>query len=205
MIRLVITVRMVCNKRMTITLLAKKGGVGKSTLSVLLYEAFRQAKKSAAIRDWDPQGTSNRALKFIGGEKAAAGQEYDILIYDTPPSLDHTATAAGVMAADVALVVTTPSPADLWEAENAVQFVMKKNPRAAARIVFNRVRKTTVLGRLIEESARQLSVPSLTASLSNRECYQHAIGQGWKALDAPAREEVFRLATDVLAVKALKK
>src|SRR5258708_35092060 len=125
MICLVITVRMVCNKGMTITLLAKKGGVGKSTLSVLLYEAFRQAKKSAAIRDWDPQGTSNRALTFLSGEKAAVGQQYDILIYDTPPSLDHTATAAGVMAADVALVVTTPSPADLWEAENAVQFVMK--------------------------------------------------------------------------------
>jgi hypothetical protein len=61
------------------------------------------------------------------------------------------------------------------------------------------------LGRLIEESAKQLSVPALPASLSYRECYQHAIGQGWKALDATAREEVFRLATDVLALQALKK
>jgi hypothetical protein len=82
---------------------------------------------------------------------------------------------------------------------------MKKNPQAASRIVFNRVRKTTVLGRLVEDSAKQLSVPALTASLSNRECYQHAIGQGWKALDGAAREEVFRLAADVLALQALKK
>jgi cellulose biosynthesis protein BcsQ len=36
---------------MNITLLAKKGGVGKSTVSVLLYEAFRQAGKSVAIHD----------------------------------------------------------------------------------------------------------------------------------------------------------
>lgn len=190
---------------MTITLLAKKGGVGKSTLSVLLYEAFRQAKKSVAIRDWDPQGTSNRALSFIAGEQASPGHQYDILIYDTPPSIDHTATAAGVMAADIALVVTTPSPADLWEAEDAANFVRKKNPKTIARVVFNRVRRTTVLGRLVEDSAKQLSVPSLVASLSARECYQHAIGQGWKALDGPAREEVLRLAADVLALQALKK
>ena len=190
---------------MTITLLAKKGGVGKSTLSILLYEAFRQAKRSVAIRDWDPQGTSNRALGFIVGEKASPGHQYDILIYDTPPSIEHTATAAGVMAADVALVVTTPSPADLWEAEAAVHFVGEKNPNAIARVVFNRVRRTTVLGRLVDESAKQLSVPALVASLSARECYQHAIGQGWKSLDGPAREEVLRLAADVLALQALKK
>lgn len=190
---------------MTITLLAKKGGVGKSTLSVLLYEAFRQAKKSAAIRDWDPQGTSNRALTFISGQKAGTGKQYDILLYDTPPSLRHTATAAGVMAADVALVVTTPSPADLWEADDAARFVKEKNPKAICRIVFNRVRRSTVLGRLIEDSSKQLSVPMLDASLSARECYQHAIGQGWKALDGAAREEVFRLAADVLALQALRK
>ena len=75
------------------------------------------------------------------------------------------------------------------------------DPNAIARVVFNRVRRTTVLGRLVDESAKQLSVPSLVASLSARECYQHAIGQGWKALDAPAREEVLRLAADVLATQ----
>ena len=42
---------------MNITLLAKKGGVGKGTLSILLYEAFRVAGKSVSIKDWDAQGT----------------------------------------------------------------------------------------------------------------------------------------------------
>ena len=91
------------------------------------------------------------------------------------------------------------------DAEDAANFVRKKNPKTIARVVFNRVRRTTVLGRLVEDSAKQLSVPSLVASLSARECYQHAIGQGWKALDAPAREEVLRLAADVLALQALRK
>ena len=36
---------------MRIALLAKKGGVGKSTLALLLHEALRQAGQAVAIRD----------------------------------------------------------------------------------------------------------------------------------------------------------
>ena len=50
---------------MNITLLAKKGGVGKSTLALLLYEAFRQAGKTVFVHDWDSQGTSTKALALI--------------------------------------------------------------------------------------------------------------------------------------------
>src|SRR5207248_8532846 len=120
-----------------------------------------QAGKSVAIRDWDIQGTSNKALELIGGEKAQANGRYDVLIYDTPPNLEHVATAAAVKSASIALVVTSPSPADIWEADTAVQFVKAKNPQAAVRVVFNKVRKNTVLGRLVEESAKQVSAPAL--------------------------------------------
>jgi cellulose biosynthesis protein BcsQ len=112
---------------MNITLLAKKGGVGKSTLSLLLYEAFRQAGKSVSIHDWDAQGTSSKALELILGPNAPAPSgKTDIVIYDTPPSLEHNATATAVRAADIVLVVTSPSPADIWEADDAVRFVKAK-------------------------------------------------------------------------------
>ena len=65
---------------MQIALCAKKGGVGKSTLSLLLYESFRHAGKSVAIRDWDVQGTSSKALALLGGSSAEIGKDYDILI-----------------------------------------------------------------------------------------------------------------------------
>lgn len=113
---------------MNITLLAKKGGVGKSTLSILLYEAFRQAGKSVTLKDWDAQGTSSKALELILGPEVAAKQppNPDIIIYDTPPSLEHTATATAVLNANIVLVVTSPSPADIWEADDAVRFVQGK-------------------------------------------------------------------------------
>src|ERR1035437_6023334 len=162
---------------LNITLLAKKGGVGKSTTSILLYEVLRQAGKTVALKDWDAQGTSSKALELIHGHKPESVTNPDIVIYDTPPNLDHTATATAVRSANLALVITPPAPADVWEADEAVKFVRERNAKAIVRVLFNKVRKTTLLGRLIEESAKQVSVPYLPVTLSARECYQHAVAQ----------------------------
>src|SRR5215469_16597706 len=151
---------------MNIAILAKKGGVGKSTVSLLLYEAFRHAGKTVAIRDWDPQGTSTKALELINGQKPDRDRHPSIVIFDTPPSLEHTATATAVRNADIVLVVTSPSPADIWEAEDAVKFAKAKNSKAVVRVIFNKVRKATVLGRLVDESAKQVTVPALSVMLS---------------------------------------
>ncbi|HTU44864.1 MAG TPA: ParA family protein [Bryobacteraceae bacterium] len=178
---------------MNITLLAKKGGVGKSTVSILLHEAFRQAGKSVSIKDWDAQGTSSKSLELIHGARPKEPERTNIVIYDTPPNLQHTATATAVRNADIVIVVTSPSPADIWEAEAAVGFAREKNAKASVRVVFNKVRRATRLGRLVEESAKQVSVPALPVTLSARECYQHAVAQGWKALDSEARQEILQL------------
>ena len=53
---------------------------------------------------------------------------------------------------------------------------------------------------VVDESAKQVSVAPLPASLSARECYQHSIAQGWKALDGTAREEVLQLAVALLSL-----
>jgi chromosome partitioning protein len=182
----------------TITLLAKKGGVGKSTLCILLYEAMRQAGHPAMIYDWDAQGTSSKALERFGD---AGLKNAMVRIYDTPPNLDHTAAAIGVREADIVLVVTSPSPADIWEAKEAVKFAKAKNSKARIRVMFNKVRPYTILGRLVEESAKGLGAPMLPIMLSARECYQHAMADGWKALDSAAREEVLRLTLSLLSSK----
>jgi chromosome partitioning protein len=178
---------------MVITLLAKKGGVGKSTVSLLLHEGLRQAGKSVAIRDWDQQGTSNKALELIDGQKAQDAKGYDVLIYDTPPNLGHTATSLAVQNADIVLIVATPSPFDIWEAEEAATFVRGRRPDVPVFVLFNKVKRNTLLGRVLDDNAKQLSAPVLPNMLSARECYQHAGIRGWKALDGAAREEVFRL------------
>jgi chromosome partitioning protein len=186
---------------MRIALIAKKGGVGKSTLSLLLYEALRHAGRSVSLIDWDRQGTSTKSLA-LWGQTPDSASPTEVFIYDTPPNLEHPAVTTAVRHADLCVVITSPSPADVWEAEEAAQFVRSRNPDAAICLVFNRVRKGTVLGRLVGDTAELFAVPAVQASISARECYQHAVAQGWRALDAPAREEVLRLALALLAQPA---
>jgi chromosome partitioning protein len=186
---------------MIIVPFSKKGGSGKSTVSVLLHEALRAAGKTVAIRDWDAQGTSTKALQSIYGKSPTPNDSEQVVIYDTPPSLDHTATATAIRSANLVLVVTSPSPADIWEAEEAIEFAKGKNPKARIRVMLNKVRKSTILGRMIEESVEGLSVKPLPSVLSARECYQHAIAQGWKALDATARQEVLQFALHLFTLK----
>jgi chromosome partitioning protein len=187
---------------MNITFLAKKGGVGKTTVSLLFYEALRQAGKSVSLHDWDAQGTLSKAFAFIDGQKPDVNRKADFVIYDTPPSLEHTATATAVRNADLVLVIASPSPADIWEAQEAVRFVQSRNAKATVRVLFNKFRKGTILSRLVEESAKEVSAPSLPVNLTYRECYIHALAQGWKALDSAAREEVLQLTVALLSVNA---
>ena len=102
--------------------------------------------------------------------------------------------------ANLALTITTPAPADLWEAEEAVQFVRERNAKAIVRVVFNEFKKTTLLGRLVDDAAKQLSVPYLPVMLNSREFYKHAVVQGWKALVNAAREEALQFALALLSL-----
>jgi len=78
--------------------------------------------------------------------------------------------------------------------------VQSKGPQAAVRVLFNKVRRNTILGKLVEESSKQVGAPVIPIHLSARECYQHAVGQGWGALDASAREEVLQLAVSLMSL-----
>ena len=183
---------------LNIAVIAKKGGVGKSNLSVLLYEALQQANRSVELKDWDVQGTSAKALAFIYGKKEPPAKP-DIIIWDTPPTVDNPVVATAVRASHTVLVITTPNTADIWEAEEAVKFAQSRNPKAKVRVVFNKVRKSTIFGRLVEQNAETLSAPTLY-SLAYRESYAHAISQGWKALDSAARQEFLQFALAVLSL-----
>ena len=79
-------------------------------------------------------------MLIFGGAAEVPGQKYDVLLIDTPPSLTMTATGAAVTAADIILIPTSPSPADIWEAAETAIFVQNKNKRAMVRIALNRTR-----------------------------------------------------------------
>ena len=129
---------------MNICVIARKGGVGKSTASLLIAEALRQTGKRVAIHDWDDQGTSSRSSKIAGRELAETNKQYDFILYDTPPNLAHLSTTTALRHANVVLVMTTPNAADLWEAKDAADFAIQANPKAITRVLINKVKKGTL-------------------------------------------------------------
>ena len=133
---------------MKIAFLAKKGGAGKTTSSLLVAEALRQAGNHVALQDFDKQGSSTKSLHYSGSEVeiAVPKSQYTYILFDTPPNLEHPATHVAVKQADVIIVVTGQTVVDFWEVGEAVAFAEKTNPKAVVRVLVNRVKAGTILG-----------------------------------------------------------
>jgi len=185
---------------MNITLCNGKGGTGKTTLSVLLAHALAEAGKRVAVLDFDPQSTARNWLREWESNKVAEyepGSEYDAVFIDTPPRLD--ALPAALASCSVAVIVCSPSPADLWTTRDTAAAIRPHLPKGARlRLLFNGVLTRSVLARDLPALAERIGVKALTATVSRRQCYQHAALLGWRALDAAAREELFKVALEVI-------
>jgi chromosome partitioning protein len=183
-----------------ITLCNGKGGSGKTTLSVLLAHALGEAGKSVALLDLDPQGTARNWLRECGSSKVAmyqSGSKYDAVFIDTPPRLE--ALPAALASCSIAVIVCSPSPADLWTTRDTAAAIRQHLPKGARlRLLFNGVSANTILSRNLPALAEKIGVEALESTISRRQCYQHAALIGWPALDAAAREEVYKAALEII-------
>jgi chromosome partitioning protein len=187
---------------MNITLCNGKGGTGKTTLSVLLAHALAEAGKRVAVLDRDPQATATKWLQECDSTKVLqyeSGAKYDAVFIDTAPRLDTLAPA--LAACSVAVLVCSPSPADLWTTRDTAAAVRQHLPKGARlRLLFNGVMANTVLARELPDLAKRVGVDALSTTISRRQCYQHAALLGWQALDQAAREELFKAALEIVTM-----
>lgn len=185
---------------MNILLCNGKGGTGKTTLAVLLAHALAEAGRRVALLDLDPQATATNWLHECDGSGVTqyeTGSEYDAVFVDTPPRLD--ALAPALASCSVAVLVCSPSPADLWTTRDTAAAIRDKLPKPARlRILFNGVQPHTILARDLPALAKRIGVKALSSTISRRQCYQHAALLGWPALDQAAREELFKAALELV-------
>lgn len=185
---------------MKILLCNGKGGTGKTTLTVLLAHALAEAGKRVAIQDRDPQGTASKWLRGMDGGKVAlydSTVSYDAVFVDTAPRLE-TLTPA-LADCNAAVLVCSPSPADIWATQDTAAAVQPHlPPNARLRLLFNGVSANTLLGRSLPDLASRIGVSAFNTAISRRQCFQHAALLGWKALDADAKEELFKAAIELL-------
>ena len=188
---------------MKIAFLAKKGGAGKTTSSLIVAEALRQAGNHVALQDFDKQGSSTKSIRYARSEVeiAVPKNQYTYIVFDTPPNLEHAASLVAVQQADVVIIVTGQTVVDFWEVSEAVEFAEKTNPRAAVRVLINRVKTGTVLARSLEDSVAALKVKALKTQIPDRQVFAHFVGGGgWNVLDRSAQALAGKLALEIVSL-----
>lgn len=170
-----------------------KGGVGKTTATMLLAAALQDAGQEVSIDDRDPQRSATTACGIFG---VPLGNSGNLVLIDTAPNIEHPGTIDAILTADLVLLVTTPSPLDLATTAATARLIQTQRTKTT-RVLFNRVQTTNRFFTEMPEIAKELPFPAFKNYLAMRTPYQTAQLLGWRALTASQREEVTRVATEV--------
>src|SRR4051812_35521859 len=117
----------------------RKGGVGKTTLSVGVAGAWTEMSKRVLLVDADPQKSASEQLgnhdlidlaHHEGGRLdeilPQIANDYDFIIVDTPAGVSE-AWLSTLTVADLLVIPVKPSPYDIVAAEKTIELANKAN------------------------------------------------------------------------------
>ena len=180
----------------TLTLIAQKGGTGKTTLAINLSVAAEQAGWRAAILDLDPQasaaGWSDHrerdgpavvavpAARLKAALGTARSHGADLAVIDTAPHSEASALAAA-RAADLALVPLRPGVLDLRALGTTAELCAIAQARTAVAL-----NATPHRGPLADQAAEAIGESGLEVApcrIGARVAFQHSITRGLGVLE----------------------
>jgi chromosome partitioning protein len=199
----------------TISVLSRKGGAGKTTVSVNLGLAAMQAGLRVVVADVDPlhsaaevlRGrpeagsllieTTARKLSLL--QDACVANRCDLLIIDTPTAPEAD-VALAVRAADLCLAVTRPTRLDVAAVRQTIELL--RSHRSRALLVLNQCppARGGVETDLVEQAVEALQdagIPLAATRLRSGSAYQRALAENqsvteWQP-DGAAAAGVFKL------------
>jgi chromosome partitioning protein len=204
-----------------------KGGVGKSTVSMVLSAALAKRGFHTLLVDCDPQSSASSWAACAGDDTpfpaavinlASFGakihreiqrqsDKYDFILIDTPPALESVVPQAALIFSDICLTPLPLAPLDLWafmSFKRMIHISQEINPNLKAVILPNKVERTS-LSKAILRQLENIGIPVMSSRLSNRIAFQEAIIAGVSVADLgrnakPAADEVLALTDEVLAL-----
>ena len=180
----------------TLSLIAQKGGTGKTTLSIHLAVQASLAGLKVLLVDIDPQASATAwwrrraadqpALIQSQGEalpevlESASQQDYDLVVIDTAPHSSHASTRCAQLS-DQVLIPTRPAILDLDAIGASTELVTDLGVKA--RIVLNGCPPPTRYGepQIVAEARQALGVygvPVCDVAISQRAAFSHALIDG---------------------------
>lgn len=177
-----------------IALVNGKGGVGKTTIALLIAAALQEAGTRVSLIDGDPQMS---ATTFAPTLDINVGDQGDVVIIDTPPNPQHPATLEAVRTADLVVLITTPSPTDLGATAATASLI--QNSRSGRTVVlFNRVQGSNRFAETLPQLAASLPFPCMKNHLHQRTAYAVAQLEGWRSMPPVARMEIIEMTRELI-------
>ncbi len=209
----------------TLALISRKGGAGKTTLSVNLALTAHLAGWKTLLADIDPQRSASDALrarsqpgpsvaeinagKLFQTRSQAIHDAYDVMLIDTPAAPDAD-VAVAANSADLCVLVCRPTFLDIASVARSAEMVRRLGK--AGLIVLNqappkRGGEEPLSVQKSIEALRFCGLPVAPIGLRSRAIYQQSIARGlsvgeWDRV-APAAQEIDRLWGHVAALLAL--
>jgi chromosome partitioning protein len=201
-----------------VALLNQKGGVGKTTLATNIATKLHLELSKVLLVDSDPQGSArdwheagNSELRVIGMDRPkslekdlkAIGQGFDWVIIDGVPQIKEMSIAA-IKCADLLIIPVQPSPYDILATIDLVDIIKARqqmtNGKPKAYFCVNRKIANTSLGKEVFPTLRQLGLPVMESSTTQRVAYSENVSEGKTVFDTDniqAIEEITNIVNEM--------
>lgn len=191
---------------MQIAFFNQKGGVGKTTLALLLAAILEKAGYDVAIEDRDPQHSATFLARSVFKLPVLAERPTaNCVVVDTPGYMRNDGRIDGELSTlvhqvDKAVLVAEKSLVSVHASLPMARLLREQlKPGARAYVLFNKVRMATLVGRQDDaDVARDLSLPLLRNTLPLAAAFENAQMLGLAAVTGPHRDRLLNLALEIM-------
>jgi len=198
-----------------ISIYSLKGGTGKTTLSINLYDAFkRHGVKSIILVDTDPQksvyslvGQLEQLDINVTTDFGKVGDSQLVLV-DSPPAIDNKEIDKILPLSDLILIPCRPSAPDalsLLTTITKVKEIQKDNEGVKAAIVVNGLLTGNTFANDVKAIIEAYGLPVLTTTIGQRMAFQKGLMSGsiYKEGNKIAINEIEHLMNEVFRIVSL--